>query len=465
MTIQRGVGRRDFAGRQRGAMAVLVGVLIVALMGFGGLVIDLGRMYVTKTELQSAMDACALAAANQLQPGPGATQFVLDAAAAHGRAMVSGGRNMAYFQSRAVVPADVQIEFSGSLSGPYSSGDPVTARFVRCTYPMDNIVVTLTRVLNLIPTADAIASTTTVGATAVASRAPIGTGDPTNFSTCGLFPVAVCRAPGGSAANNWGMTPGQWIGGVAQTGGGGGGGSVSLGPGNYGWIDFSPPGGGAGELLGLLKGSGACGSIPIGTPVGQTGQISSAIDGWNTRFGIYANGGGLSEAVNPPDYTGYSYSRSSYIPAAAWTAGSTAAINAFRNDYPVRRMAASVFNQTEVGYANNHFNARMSTIQQLRDYGRLRRVVPAPVVDCSLFSGGSFPPIEGYACLFLLRPYKNSGPTPSFEDRTDPAFSPEIEYLGTLDEIDTPCRLTGGGGGGGGGSTGGGLSLVPRLVQ
>lgn len=48
--------------RQRGAVAVVVGLTIVMLAGMVGLAIDGGHLYLTKTELQNASDACALAA-------------------------------------------------------------------------------------------------------------------------------------------------------------------------------------------------------------------------------------------------------------------------------------------------------------------------------------------------------------------------------------------------------------------
>ena len=50
--------RRD----QRGAVAIIVGLTIAVLVGFAGLALDGGRLYVNKTELQNAADACALAA-------------------------------------------------------------------------------------------------------------------------------------------------------------------------------------------------------------------------------------------------------------------------------------------------------------------------------------------------------------------------------------------------------------------
>ena len=51
---------------QRGAVAVLVALMLVVLIGAAGIVLDLGRLFVAKTELQNAADACALAAAREL---------------------------------------------------------------------------------------------------------------------------------------------------------------------------------------------------------------------------------------------------------------------------------------------------------------------------------------------------------------------------------------------------------------
>jgi len=49
--------------KQRGAVAIITGLAMVVLVGFAGLALDGGRLYLTKTELQNAADACALAAA------------------------------------------------------------------------------------------------------------------------------------------------------------------------------------------------------------------------------------------------------------------------------------------------------------------------------------------------------------------------------------------------------------------
>jgi Flp pilus assembly protein TadG len=63
---------------ERGAVAVVVAVIIVMLLGFAALVIDLGYFFVTGNELQNIADASALAATRQLgatyQSLPGAAQ-------------------------------------------------------------------------------------------------------------------------------------------------------------------------------------------------------------------------------------------------------------------------------------------------------------------------------------------------------------------------------------------------------
>lgn len=52
--------------RQGGAVAVVVGISIVVLVGFLALVLDLGHLYIAKTELQNASDAAALSGAKEL---------------------------------------------------------------------------------------------------------------------------------------------------------------------------------------------------------------------------------------------------------------------------------------------------------------------------------------------------------------------------------------------------------------
>src|SRR5687768_18468509 len=86
------------SSRQRGAVLPLTAVSLAVLIGFLGIVVDLGRLFVTKTELQSATDACALAAAAELKPvvNPPDLQAVTRAVSA---GITAGTRNRVDLQS------------------------------------------------------------------------------------------------------------------------------------------------------------------------------------------------------------------------------------------------------------------------------------------------------------------------------------------------------------------------------
>ena len=58
--------------RQQGAVILTVCLLLLFLLGFVAIAFDLGRLFIVKTELQTAMDSCALAAAQELDGQPGA---------------------------------------------------------------------------------------------------------------------------------------------------------------------------------------------------------------------------------------------------------------------------------------------------------------------------------------------------------------------------------------------------------
>lgn len=89
--------------RQRGAVAVIVGLAIALLVGMVGLVLDLGRLYIAKTELQNAADAAALAGAKELN---GSLAGVLSAGV---RAIEAGGKNKFEFAGTTVVLTNANL--------------------------------------------------------------------------------------------------------------------------------------------------------------------------------------------------------------------------------------------------------------------------------------------------------------------------------------------------------------------
>ena len=52
--------------RQGGAVIITMALLLLFLLGFMGFALDFGRLFIVKTELQTAMDSCALSAAQEL---------------------------------------------------------------------------------------------------------------------------------------------------------------------------------------------------------------------------------------------------------------------------------------------------------------------------------------------------------------------------------------------------------------
>lgn len=424
--------------RQRGAVAVLVGLTIAVLIGFLGLAVDLGRLFVVKSEVQSAMDACALAAASQLRPGLN-DPASLDRAIAYGRTPA----NRVDFQAQAIDAGGIEFSFSEHLGGPYTtysygaggaSALANSAKYARCTYPVERIPVFFMRVLNSV-------TESTVAATAVATLAPSQT-------NC-AFPISVCRdsTASASASPPWGLAPGSWVAGLGEPGGGGGGSSggsgsgplgctSGTGTGNFCWASFSPGASSSSYLANLIKGTGQC-DLSSASQVGGTGNMSSLNQAWNTRFGIYHP----SEPKPPtgtafPDFTGYSYT------AANWPSQS----NAYP-DYRAKRAARAKFN-SDSG-VNIHPGNEISSSEHSA-YGRDRRLVLAPIVNCSTYGGGGthFANIDDWACVLLLSPINTQGPS----------VPAKVEYLGLASAPNSPCATSGLAGGTAG-------PLVPVLVQ
>lgn len=86
-----------FRNRQQGAVAIIVGLSLFVLIGLLGLVLDLGHLYITKTELQNAADAAALSGAKELDgTAAGITKAV-------NRAILTAGQNNFDFNRPVVI--------------------------------------------------------------------------------------------------------------------------------------------------------------------------------------------------------------------------------------------------------------------------------------------------------------------------------------------------------------------------
>ncbi|OGA98840.1 MAG: pilus assembly protein [Burkholderiales bacterium RIFCSPHIGHO2_12_FULL_61_11] len=399
---------------QRGAVAIIVGISIVALIGFVGLALDLGKLFIAKTELQNSSDACALAASRELT---GANASQLEIAEAAG--MTTGAVNRVIFQGEAVVLyVNDSVTFSNVYNGPYLAKNAIgptealAMKYVRCTVSRAGIANWFIQVLNVMPGIDI--GSQTVASTAVASLSPAQT-------NCAI-PVGLCSVdPDGNPLA--GKPVGTWLEGAIGPPGSGG-----L-TGNFKWIDFTPPAGGASELAGILKGAGACNIPSIGAEVGQPGNVASLGDDWNSRFGIYKGSTNPPPAPNGavPDFTGYGYTDA----PLSWPSK----FGAYA-DFVSKRTSNTAYQGDASTLLTTQGTIKDSTF--LSANGADRRLAIVPVVNCDDFVSGSTAPVQSWACILMLHPINNSA-----GGSGTGATRMYLEYRGISSDPTSPCATLG----------------------
>lgn len=190
--------------RQRGFTLLASAVSAVAMFGMAGLVIDLGRMYITKNEAQSFADSASLYAALQLN---GAASGLTNADAA-----VAANPNKWNFGTTAFSGTIIEYSADGS-TGWATSGNvanPATIQYVRVTAVVNNVALLLLPVTGT-------GTTATVKAQAVGSQVVVGTSS-TNTIKNSIFPYSPIAPAAGSSysavmasdpTGNFGFTVGQ----------------------------------------------------------------------------------------------------------------------------------------------------------------------------------------------------------------------------------------------------------------
>ena len=374
----------------RGSIVIFVVLMMPLLLGIMGIALDMGKLFVVKSELQNAADACALAAAYELD-GTG-SQFTRAESA--GITLATANRTL--FQKEAVAAtADTSVQFSTTATGGYTpkGGAAATAGFVRCTLARNNMDNWFVQLLGL--------GNQNMSAVAVASNLP-------GQNTCSL-PIGLCNTQVTTS------TPvGTWLEGV-QTAQGANEKDGSF-NGYFKWIDFTAGGGGAQELKDLLSDANSC-NINTTLPnleVGEFGLKSAADAHYNTRFGMYAEGA----KTGVPDLSGYAYTKTSF----------TAAFNAYPDFVANQRTNNTQYQGDKITKLNTQ--PGLKTVlppNELSKQGTNRRVAVAPVINCKTKI------IQRYACLFLLHPM-NTGPIKKGDD--DKMY---IEYLGDANS-NGPCK-------------------------
>lgn len=422
---------RPAARREHGAVAIIVALSLAVLIGFAGLALDLGKLYVARTELQNAADSCALAAAQALT---GASGNQLDIAEAAGS--TTGAMNKVLFQSEGVAVPTENIRYASALSGPYMAKSDAAAsatpiKYVECTVQKNGIKNWFIQVLNVLPSTQTPIGDQTVVARAVASVMPSQT-------TCAL-PVALC------SADITGKPIGTWLEGVV--------GPDKALTGSFRWVDFSPPSGGASELAATLTGSGVCNLPTAGTPVGQTGAISSLSDDWNSRFGIYK--GSVTQPNAARDFTGYAYTEINW-PSKFNAYGGSDATSGATNFRDARSGFMNYQGDDATGLKTS------GTVSPACNSGTPgancgdRRLAIAPVVNCGDFASSQTVVVQSWACVLMLHPLNQGAGGKSATGST----RMYVEYRGGADDMSSPCATFGVPGGK---SAAG--PLVPVLMQ
>lgn len=276
--------------KARGNFVIFTALMATALVGVGALSLDLGRLFVLRSEMQNAADAAALAAAAELTGEPGSRA---NAEAAARNLLQHDSR---FADVRPLLGATIEVEFFCAIG---SRADPVDVH-VFCSEPEVNgrrlaandteasyVRVNLAPVSNsdaysmsllFLPVLDAsinrVQSRSFLTASATAGQ---------HFYACDYPPLLMCN-PYEPLPFGEHMTPGGQV--VYLNSGGG---SDAWAPGNFGWMQ--PPGAGNGtpEVTAYMANPGATGCTrPVMDT--RTGNFGNAVaNAVNTRFGLYSN--------------------------------------------------------------------------------------------------------------------------------------------------------------------------------
>ena len=420
--------------RQGGAVIVTVALTLLFLLGFMGIALDFGHLFIVKTELQTAMDSCALAAAQELD---GNATTALTRARSAGR--TAGNLNRVNMQSvnwssqGQLIDAEITFKNAGYVDTTV----PANARYAQCLHTQPAIQMWLLKALGAFSgTTAPYPNTRSVVALAVATRASAQ-------STC---PVPVGLKPkSGGVAPNYGFAVGEWVTLINAPGG--------ATNGQIGWANLDGSNS-ASETEAELNGH--CGTA-IGSTLGTPGVQATVVDVWNGRFGIYKNTG--SPSLNNPDFTGYAYTAADW-PAGqnAYTGAPGAGAPASAQNFLTKRASIascadtgtnsrggansceSITGLTINGGFQNPLAAPGNAVGGHKDFGRNRRIVTVPVIN----AGSS---VIGFACMLMLQPL------------TIPMTNAKLEFIGSAGDLNSPCTTSGLAGGPAG------APLVPVLVR
>lgn len=281
---------RNLLGNADGAVAPIVALSLVGLVAAGGIAFDYARLASMDTELQTAADQAALAAAAQLDGQDGACERAVAAArgmVAHQTLMANDGGGLAVtIPDPGVCNADTSITFDADASVRFyqdadktdPSDDDSNAKFVEVQVDSREARFALTPIV-------AAFSSGQINAKAFA-----GLGE----AICNSPPVMICNPsePTTNLNKNYPFDVSALVGkGLLLTSVGNGGGTWA--PGNFGYLQNGSPVNNPvlqlKQALGWTAIPGNC--LPTSGVDTRTGANTPVTDAVNTRFDIYTNGG------------------------------------------------------------------------------------------------------------------------------------------------------------------------------
>ena len=275
---------RRLANDQKASVAPTVALSLFGLIAAGGLAFDYARLATLDTELQSAADQAALAAASQLDGESGACSRAVAAA----RNVVSnntllandgGGLAVTVAASSVCNSDDTITDAAGASVRFFQDKGALTAATTVANANYVEVVVGSRRAnYALTPIVGALSS----GDISAEARAGLGT------ALCKVPPLMICPPTG--VAMDWDALRGVGIRAVSNSGN-------NWLPGGFGYI--GPQDSGSTQIgLAFENPVFQCQQIEGSSPV-STGQPAPAITAINTRFDIYGMSGGGGTALAP----------------------------------------------------------------------------------------------------------------------------------------------------------------------
>jgi len=381
--------------RQRGIVAPIVVIGLLALLAVAGLALDASHAFGNKTRMQNTTDAAALAAAKVLDLTTGDTAQATAAANNMFLVNASGVGNHELNAAYGAGDITVTVQYSVTVN-PFVPGAP-NGPFVRVISGGFDTQTTLSRVLgiNAIPTP----------ATAVAGPSgPLGTGE--GSMVCDIAPMAVCTGdippappppPSGAPLNDDNdvlrvlkPNPGQ---------------HDDIGPGNYKMLRMDCPGGDC--LRQNMAGDfGGCAMVN-GTVETEPGVSSGPVSqGFNTRFGEY-QGGGLNSSAYPPDMvtTGQDPELlADCEPSPGIYQKLTGNSGTCNTDFSDTSKFHPVSIARDLPYSYDDY-VQESVGGAVPPAAKNRRLLVFPTISCDGDeSGQATLDVQGFACFFMLQP-------------------------------------------------------------